>query len=111
MDVSMGEFTINEVDQIEGIVTETQGDTLDLVARWLHPRSGRRFDAMMSSYVIPVTQIERLEEWRVSGKRTVGVVAITAATFVLFFDLVRRALGGNEPGGPPPDTQSIVAPR
>ncbi|MBI2537146.1 MAG: hypothetical protein HYW06_09360 [Gemmatimonadetes bacterium] len=111
MDISMGEFTLNDVTRIEGIVTEVNGDTLGLVARWLHPRAGNRYDAMFGSYDIPVTNIEQLEAWRLSGRRTAILLGATAAGVAVFFDLIRRVVSGDRPGDIPPPEASILVPR
>lgn len=111
LDIPMGEFTLNDVTRIEGIVAEADNDTLGLVAKWLHVRVGRKYDALFGSYNIPVAGIEQLEEWRLSGKRTIVLAGLSVAVVAVFFELARRALSSELPGPPGGDTQSVVAPR
>lgn len=111
IDIPMGEFTLNEVTRIEGIVAAADGDTLGLVARWLYPRVGRKYDAMYGSYGIPVTQIQQLEEWRLSARTTAIVLGVSAAVLAVLFGAVRRATSGGGIETPPPDATSIVGPR
>ncbi|MBI2404370.1 MAG: hypothetical protein HYV20_16855, partial [Gemmatimonadetes bacterium] len=77
IDIPMGEFTLNEVTRIEGVVAQADRDTLGLVARWLYPRVGRKYDAMFGSYNIPRGEIQQLEEWRFWGKRTAIFAGVT----------------------------------
>lgn len=111
LDIPMGEFTLNHVTRIEGIVAAADGDTLALVAKWLHPRGGRRYDALFGSHNIPVAGIEQLEEYRFSGKRTAILLGAGAAVVAAFFDLIRRVVTGDQPGGFPPPEASVVAPK
>lgn len=111
IDIPMGEFTLNEVTRIEGVVAEANGDTLDLVARWLYPRVGRKWDAMFGSYGVPITQIQQLEEWRLSPRTTAIVLGVSAAVLAVLFGAVRRATSGGGIEPPPPDATSIVGPR
>lgn len=110
LDIPMGEFTLHDVTRIEGIVAETNGDTLGLVARWLYPQVGRKYDALFGSYNIPVAGIGQLEEWRFSGKRTAIFVGVSAALAMVVVASVWRVIRGEEPGGEPPPV-SVVAPR
>ncbi|MBI2072403.1 MAG: hypothetical protein HYT81_05090 [Gemmatimonadetes bacterium] len=111
MDITMGEFTLHDVTTIEGIVTETNSDTLGLVARWLRPRVGPKYDAIGGAYYFSLEGIGQLEQWRVSGKRTAVLLAAGVAVAAFFVELGRRALGGELTGPPTGDTQSVVAPR
>jgi hypothetical protein len=107
----MGDFTLNGVTRIEGVVAEADTDTLGMVARWLYPRVGRKFDAMYGSYHVPLADIERLEEWRFAGKRTVLAVGVGAVVTALVLNAVWRVVRGPRDGDViPPETQ-IVAPR
>jgi hypothetical protein len=111
IDISMGEFTLNQVTRIEGTVAEADGDTLSLVAKWLYPQVGRKYDALYGSYAIPAAGIQQLETWRFSGKRTVlfTVAAVGLTAFVL--SQVWRVVQGNPPIEPPPPGASLRAPR
>lgn len=111
IDITMGDFTLNDVTRIEGIVAEANGDTLGLVAKWLYPRFGRKYDALFGSYDIPVSGIEQLETWRFSGKRTALVVGAAAAVTAFAVAAVWRAVAGGGGGEPPPPAISGVVPR
>lgn len=111
LDIAMGEFTLNKVSGIEGIVAAADADTLGLVARWLYPRGGQRYDALYGSYGIPLSGIEQLEEWRFSARRTAILLGVGAVTVGVFFSLARRGLSSQPPPPPPPDVTSIMGPR
>jgi hypothetical protein len=107
----MGEFTLHDVTTIEGIVAESNGDTLGMVARWLYPQMGRKYDALFASYNIPVAGIEQLEEWRFSGKRTAILLGTGAVLTTLFLRSVWGVIRGDRPGGIDPPPASVGAPR
>ena len=111
LDITMGEFTLNDVTRIEGTVDTADGDTLGLVAKWLYPRVGRKYDAMYGSYAFPVAGIEQLERWRFSARRTVLFVGVTAALTTLVLDQVWRVVRGGQTTEPPPPPASVRAPR
>jgi hypothetical protein len=111
MDVPMGEFTLNEVTRIEGIVTGADGDTLGVVARWLRPRVGRRYDALFASYNIPVSGIGQLEEWRVSGKRTILFAGALGVVTVVVLDAIWKVVRGDPGGDVTVPENSVAAPR
>ncbi len=111
IDIPMGEFTLNEVERIEGIVSAAERDTLVVVARWLHPRVGTKWDAMLGSYGIPIGEIQQLEEWRLSPRTTAIVLGASAAVLAVLFSAVRRATSGGGVQPPPPDATSVVGSR
>jgi len=111
LDITMGEFTLNDVTRIEGTVDIADGDTLGLVARWLYPRLGRKYDALYGSYTIPVSEIEQLERWRFDTKRTVLFLGASAAITTFVLHAVWRVVRGGGPGEVDPPPASVVAPR
>jgi hypothetical protein len=111
IDIPMGEFTLNDVTRIEGVVTAADGDTLGLVAKWLRPQVGRRWDALFATYNIPVADIGQLEQWRLSGKRTVLFVGASAVVTAVVLNAVWRVVRGDRPGDVDVPPASVVAPR
>lgn len=101
IDIPMGDFTLNEVSMIEGIVSEVNGDTLGLVAKWLYPRMGRKWDALYGSYDVPFGEIQQLEEWRLAPRRTLlfTVGAVAGATLLISW-VWRVVVGGSGADGP-----------
>lgn len=94
LDIPMGEFTLNGVTRIEGVVADSNGQGISLVARWLYPTGGRKYHAQYGSYDVPLGQIQQLEVWRFSPRRTLilgGV--ITGAAAVLLQVIWRVARG------------------
>lgn len=109
--IPMGEFTLHDVTRVEGIVAETSGDTLGMVARWLFPRVGNKYDALYASYNIPVASIGQLEEWRFWGRRTAIAVAVSAVVTTFVLNAVWRVVRGQGPPDGEPPAQSVRAPR
>lgn len=110
-DIPMGEFTLNDVTRVEGIVAEANGDTLVLVAKWLHPRVGRKYDALYGSYAIPFAEIKQLERWRFSGKRTVLFLGATGAITAFVLNSVWLVVRGDRPTEVEPPPASVMVPR
>jgi len=111
LDITMGEFTLNDVTRIEGTVDLADGDTLGLVAKWLYPRLGRKYDALYGSYTIPVSGIEQLERWRFDTRRTVLFVGVTAGITAFVLSQVWRVISGGSITEPDPPAASVMAPR
>jgi hypothetical protein len=107
----MGEFTLNGVTVIEGMVAEATEDTLALWARWIRPRIGRKYDAMSATFSLPRGEISHVDDWRFSAKRTLVVTGVSVAVASALIAAVRKAIAGNPPGPSAPDNASLVGPR
>ncbi|HWP39168.1 MAG TPA: hypothetical protein VNL18_16590 [Gemmatimonadales bacterium] len=110
-DIPMGEFTLNEVTVLEGIVAEATEDTLGLWARWIRSKLGQKYDAQGATFYVPRSDVGRLDSYRFSGKRTfwltAGLVAATTAAILA----VRKTVAGGGGPGTGGDNQSVMAPR
>jgi hypothetical protein len=94
LDITMGEFTLNGVTRLEGVVAEGDDQGVSLVARWLYPSGGRKYDAQYGSYDVPLQQIQQLEVWRFSPRRTLILGGlVTGAAAVLLRVIWRVARG------------------
>ena len=111
LDIPMGEFTLHDVTRIEGITAQAEGDTLGMVAKWLYPQVGRKYDALFGAYNIPLAGIQQLEEWRFSGRRTAIFLGTSAVLTGLFLHAAWRVIRGGRPEGEPPPPASVVGPR
>jgi len=111
MNISMGEFTLHDVTRIEGLVAAANGDTLGLVAKWLYPRVGRKYDALYGSYDVPLAEVQQLEAWRFAPKRTAVFLGVTAVATVVILHTVWRVVSGGRLGEVEPPPASVVAPR
>jgi hypothetical protein len=110
-DIPMGEFTLNEVTVLEGIVAEATEDTLGLWARWIRSKLGQKYDAQGATFYVPRTDVGRLDSWSFSGKRTLWLSAALVVATTATILAVRKTVAGGPGGSPPPDNQSVVAPR
>jgi len=110
-DIPMGEFTLNEVTVIEGVVAEGTSDTLALWARWIRPRVGRKYDAAGATFYLPRREIARVDGWQLAPKLTAAVVGIAVASATLIVRWAWRSRDSGRPPVTPPDVTSIVAPR
>ncbi len=96
----MGEFTLTGVNRVEGVVTDTTGQNLALVAKWLYPGRGRKYFAQYGSYDFPLTDVQELEVWQFSPKRTAILGIVLAAGTATLLRFVWRLATGN-PEDPP----------
>ncbi|GIW51415.1 MAG: hypothetical protein KatS3mg081_0770 [Gemmatimonadales bacterium] len=95
LDIQMGEFTLSEVNRVEGVVADTSGQNLALVARWLYPRAGRKYDAQYGSYDFPLSDVQKLEVWQFSPKRTAILGVVVAGGVATLLRFVWRVASGN----------------
>jgi hypothetical protein len=104
INVPLGEVTLNEVNRVEGIVAASEGDSLSLYAKWLYPQVGSKYDALGATFQFSRSNIARLDEYRFSGKLTLGAALIAGAVVVGFLEAIRLAVAGDNrtPGDPPP---------
>ena len=107
--VPMGEFTLEQVTRIEGVVARSVDDTLDLWAKWLYPRYGPKYDALGATFQVSKGSIARLDQYRFSPKRTALVLAVTGAVIVSFLQAVRLARADDGGGTEPPPETAIRA--
>ena len=105
--VPMGEVTLEEVTSIEGIVAEATDDTLNLWAKWLYPRAGRKYDAMGTTFQVSKGSIARLDRYRFSPQLTAGAVLVTGVVLVGFLYAIGVAKFGGTAGDIPPENQSV----
>lgn len=100
MPFNMGTLTVNDVTSVEGLVVEAFQDSLGVWAKWLRPKVGARFDANSAQFYLSRGSIAQLEQWRVSGKRTVILGVASAGLVAGLLALANYALGksGSELG-------------
>jgi hypothetical protein len=99
INVPLGELTLYDVRSIEGILSRSTPDSLQVFAKWLYPGLGRKYDAQGATFTLPRGEIASLDEYRFSTKLTVLAAAITGAVIVGFWQAIRLAKAGQ---GPPP---------
>jgi len=105
--VPLGEFTLEDVATIEGIVAETTGDTLGVWAKWLYPRLGTRYDALGATFHVSRGSISRLDQYRFSTTWTAVTLGVAGAVVVGFFALIGLATAGETGAGNIPETTSV----
>lgn len=108
MNVPLGELTLYDVRSIEGILSRSTPDSLQVFARWLYPGLGRKYDAQGATFTLPRGGVARLEEYRFSAKLTALAAAIAGAVIVGFWQAIRLAQAGE---GPPPSDGSQASVR
>ena len=110
-DFDVGAITIRDVNRMEGLVYQTNGDTIAVWTDWLYSLSGNRYYANGEIHSVERTAVPRLYVRRLNAPFTVGLLVGTAAvgTGLWFFATdVGSSSGG--PPGPGGDTQSMVRP-
>lgn len=108
INVPLGELTLYDVRAIEGILSRSTPDSLQVFAKWLYPALGRKYDAQGATFMLPRGGIASLEEYRFSAKLTAVAAAITGAVIVGFWQAIRLARAGE---GPPPTDGSQASVR
>lgn len=95
----LGTETIHDVTRVEGTVVQTAGDSLGVWVSWLRIKLGPKFDGNRAQFYLQRSNIQQLEEWRFSPKRTVLTLGIGGAVMVGFAELI--GLTGVAGGGSP----------
>ncbi|GBD31056.1 hypothetical protein HRbin33_00001 [bacterium HR33] len=113
---NLGTFTLNEVTTVEGHLVDSNPDSLGLWVKWFKPRGEDRYYGNNVGYYIPRANVAKLEVWRPSPKRTIGMVALTAGILTGFYAVLQFAVQNEDPtrGGmkdPGTISQSLVFPR
>lgn len=101
LNIQMGEFVLSEVNRVEGVVADTSGQNLALVARWLYPRGGRKYDAQYGSYDFPLSEVQKLEVWQFSPRRTLLLSGVLAGAAAIVARVIWRVARGDTFDRPP----------
>ncbi len=104
MRIPLGEVTLEDVTKIEGIVAESNGDSLGLWAKWLYPRVGRKYDALGATFYLARKNIAGVDEYRLSPQRTLLGAVIAGAIVAGFLYATGLAKVGGSGGQPPGDS-------
>jgi hypothetical protein len=99
INVPLGEVTLFDVRQVEGIVAQSGGDSLQVFGKWLYPGVGRKYDALGAAFSFSRGDISHVERYRFSGTRTVLAAVVAGAIVVGFLEAIRIAGSGEPPGG------------
>ena len=99
----LGEFTIHDVNRVEGEVYHANADSLLVWGSWLHTRIGSKYRAERAMLFVPRSRIALLEQQRIAPAQTGLLAAAGAAVVFLLVKLVERVAGGGDSdGGKPP---------
>ncbi len=96
-DFNLGTFTLNEVTTVEGYLVDSSPDSLGLWVKWFKPRGEERYYGNNVGYYIPRANVAKLEVWRPSPKRTIGMLAVTGGILVGFYAALRFAVQNEDP--------------
>jgi len=105
---NMGTVTVNDVTRLEGTVVDTAADSLGVWVKWLYPMVGEKYDANSAQFYVRRSNISQWERWRVSGRNTALLVAVSAGFVVGMLSLVAWAVGKSselDGNGPPIQVQ------
>lgn len=106
--VPMGMVTLEQVTTIEGIVSQSSNDTLNVWAKWLYPRVGDKYEALGATFAVSKGNISEVDRYRFSPKRTALVLAVTGAVILGFLQGIKLAKQADTPGGGPIENASVV---
>lgn len=99
----VGEFTIHDVNGVEGQVYQASGDTLLVWGSFLQTRIGSRYSAGGGSLFLSRQQVGSLEVRRLSTGRSIVAGVLTVGLVGALFGLVKSALAGSGPQPPVPE--------
>ncbi len=110
-DLDLGEITVRDVDEVEGVVYRATPDSLAVSSTWLHSRAGARFGTNGAIFYFERGSVDDVQVRRLHAARSVVAVAAFLSIGAGLFNFIASP-GGDQSGEPPkgPVDAMLLAP-